>query len=228
MSKRVHLSVDIESLGTPERSGYDIIIPNYAIVFVPTKPTVDISQFAYVKLPYQEQVKAGLKSDAGSMSFWMNTCSAEYPNAFKEVASTMQMESASIQTHNGTVRAIFNDKVMDLWKSMRYNDFGDERELSIWGNGCHFDCSILQANHLKLYGNGDLWKYDSPENARSVKRLLSVDETEKMNDIVEVQLEKFVMYAGQCGVTGLELHHPLYDAAREAIQISFCLDLKKS
>ncbi|MCU6295013.1 3'-5' exoribonuclease, partial [Escherichia coli] len=95
------------------------------------------------------------------------------------------------------------------------------------GNGCNFDCSILQANHLKLLNVGDLWKYDAPENARTLKRLLNEEARTEMDEIVSVQLAKFVKYVEKCGINGLELHHPLYDAAREAIQISYCLNKLK-
>lgn len=77
--KRRHISVDIEALGTPELSGYDIIIPNYAAVVVPSKPENDIRQFLYIKLPYGIKLLLVLKSDAGAMDFWMNTCQKRIP-----------------------------------------------------------------------------------------------------------------------------------------------------
>lgn len=226
--KRRHVSVDIESLGTPENSGYDIIIPNYAAVVVPSKPEHDIRQFVYVKLPYQAQVNAGLKSDAGAMDFWMNTCQKEYPNAYAEVASTMALVAPELYGPNGKSKQIFTSNgIVDFWKDIRFDCYGNEVEHSIWGNGCNFDCSILQANHLKLLNVGDLWKYDAPENARTLKRLLNEEARTEMDEIVSVQLAKFVKYVEKCGINGLELHHPLYDAAREAIQISYCLNKLK-
>ncbi|EHU8780953.1 3'-5' exoribonuclease [Escherichia coli] len=226
--KRRHISVDIETLGTPELSGYDIIIPNYAAVVVPSKPENDIHQFLYVKLPYQDQVAAGLKSDAGAMDFWMNTCQKEYPNAYTEVASTMKIKAPELYGPNEQSRRFFAySSIVDFWKELRYNEHGEEVPHSVWGNGCNFDCSILQANHLKLMNAGELWKYDAPENARTLKRLLNEEARIEMDEIVSVQLAKFVTYANKCGINGLELHHPLFDAAREAIQISFCLNKLK-
>lgn len=225
--KRRHVAVDIECLGTPENSGYDIIIPNYAVVMVPSKPTHNITNFFYVKQPYQAQVNAGLKSDASAMSFWMNKCAKEYPGAYEEVASTMDLATAEIYTSNGKAKKIFpNDLIAEFWDELRYH-YGEEVPHSVWGNGCHFDCSILEANHRKLYGKTGMWSYDAPDNARTIKRLLNDAARQEMDEIVALQLPKFVQFAEFCDVKGLELHHPLFDAAREAIQISYCLNKLK-
>lgn len=222
---KVKIAIDIESFGTPEKSGYDIVIPNYAIVPIPKKPTVDIHSFIYVKLPIQEQIKKGLKMDSGSMDFWFNYCRANHVSALNEVTSTFQLEKPEVHYVYPTERYT-SDDVLELWRTLRYNRFGEEVEQEVWGNGCNFDCSITQANHLKLFGEGELWKYSAPQNARSLKGLLSENQRIEMDKIVSKQLDKFIAFAAGNGYTGLELHHPLYDAAREAIQISYCLDKK--
>lgn len=221
--KVTHYAVDIESFGTPERSGYDIIIPNYAIVLVPTNPMKDISRYAYVKLPFQKQIDAGLKVDAGSMNFWMNMCQNDHKGAYEEVVSTLTLSEPEIIS--GSQNNLYKTKnVLDLWNALRYDLNGNENNIEIWGNGCHFDCSILQANHRKMFGVGELWKYNAPQNARSVKNRLTEDEKFDMDSIVDVQLKKFVEMVADHGLYGLELHHPLFDAAREAIQVSYCLN----
>lgn len=222
--KVTHYAVDIESFGTPENSGYDIIIPNYAIVLVPSNPLKDISHFAYVKLPFQKQIDAGLKVDAGAMNFWMNMCNSEYKDAYAEVASTLSLTESEIIS--GSSHESYKTKnILDLWNAIRYDPYGKENNIEIWGNDCHFDCSILQANHRKLFGVGELWKYNSPQNARSVRNRLNEVERVDMDSIVDVQLTKFIEMVADHGIHGLELHHPLFDAAREAIQISYCLNV---
>lgn len=225
--QKKRLALDIESLGTPELSGYNIIVPNYAMVPVPDHPFDSIKTFYYVKMPYQMQVQAGMKSDTGSMDFWFNECRKHYPRALDEVTSTFKLDKPEVYSVVDGERCT-GDDVLEMWKDIRYNIYGEEESLEIWGNGCHFDCSILQANHLAVLGNGKLWNYTSPQNARSLKNLLNESEREEMDFIVKKYLLKFTDFAAGNGFTGLELHHPLYDAAREAIQISYCLALKKS
>lgn len=221
------LSLDIESFGVPERSGYNIVVPNYAVVLIPDNPMHLIESFSYVKLPFQPQVENGLKVDAGSMDFWFNECRKYYPNALNEVTSTFNLKEPEVYQVTKSSRFKSND-VISMWKDLRYNIYGEEESLEIWGNGCNFDCSILQANHLLQFNKGDLWNYASPQNARSLKRLLSTEEREEMDEIVKKQLLKFTDFAAGHGFNALELHHPLYDAAREAIQISYCLNKKSS
>lgn len=221
------LSIDIESFGTPEKSGYNIVIPNYAVVPIPELPTIPIKSFFYVKMPFQEQIEKGLKVDNGSMDFWFNECRKNYPNSLNEITSTFNLKEPEVHHVYEFERFSTND-VIGLWKELRYNRYGEEESLNIWGNGCHFDCSILQANHLLQFDKGELWNYSSPQNARSIKKLLNSTEREEMDEIVRKQLLKFSDFAAGNGFTGLELHHPLYDAAREAIQISYCLNKKMS
>lgn len=216
---RQKFSLDIESLSTPEVSGYDIIIPNYAVVQVPEVLTSDL-KFVYFKLPFQAQIDSGLKLGAGAMSFWFDMCKNEYPHSLEEVLSTFKSEHA-IKIDNNGMKEVSNVPY-ELMK------FLGSLEIEIYGNGCNFDCSVLQANHRLLYGIAELWKYDAPQNARTLKNLLNEAECDEMKDAIKTPLSEFKEHIFNTHGITLELHNPLYDAAREALQISYCLSLKKS
>lgn len=218
--KKNSYAIDIETLSNPETSGYDIVIPNYAIVEVPDDLT-SLLRFVYLKLPVQQQLDVGLKVGADTLDFWFSNCAKDYPNSTKEVLSTFKLETPTITTASGTYKV--NNIPYELSRF-----FNRTREFYIYGNGCNFDCSILQANHKVLYGTADLWHYTAPQNARTLKNLLSEDEYTDMKAALQPHLDEFAgMVQTRLGMT-LELHHPLYDAAREALQISYCLKLKKS
>lgn len=234
MQKKIRrVTVDIETLAVPERCGYGIIIPNYAMVTVPEKPTDPITEYMYVIMSVDQQMKKGLQCDGSGMAFWFDTCAKEYPGAHGAMLPSLSnknaegflklydtMERISDHSFNGytpvhAIKAFMNP----------YRDDSDDYE--IYGNGCNFDCSILQENHRVMYGEGNLWKYTAPQNARTLKNLLSTEQRTEMDEIVSERLPKFVERVGGVFKHGhMELHHPLYDAAREAIQISYCLQQK--
>lgn len=231
--KRRDVTIDIESWGTPENSGYDIIIPNYALVVVPDEPETYDLEWLYVQLPIQAQIDKGLKMDASALSFWFDMCAQDYPRALEEMKKSLTLKGTRIRTRNCEFNPSKGDSdwylqdnnpcpMVESFISNFYNNEG-----KLWGNGCNFDCSILQANHRLLFGNSTMWKYNAPQNARSLKDLLSEKQREEMDSIVKDYLGRFeTTMRVECGITNLQLHHPLYDAAREALQVSYCRKVK--
>lgn len=236
MSKNVRrVVVDIETLTVPERNGYGIVIPNYAFVAVPDKPTDPIRDFMYVIMSVDAQIKKGLKVDGSGMAFWFEQCAKDHPGAMQAMlpSLTSQNTEGFIQLYSDvdriTDQAYGGYSPCDAIRAFinPYRDNSDSQE--VYGNGCNFDCSILQENHRVMFGDSNLWKYSAPQNARTLKNLLSDEEREEMDEIVAVQLPKFTKMAGPRIKHGsMELHHPLYDAAREALQISYCISKKQS
>lgn len=229
MLTRRNVACDIETLATPENSGYDIVIPNYALVVVPDDPRSYLLDWIYVQLPVQPQIEKGLKIDAPAMSFWFNDCAQEKPRALEEMKKSLDLKQAQIRINNRQHKGYSAHPSSDPSCVIEnfITNYGSE-DGKIWGNGCHFDCSILQANHRLMYHNSTMWHYSAPQNARSIKDLLSEDERTEMDSIVTDYLGRFETTTRvECGLTNLELHHPLYDAAREALQISYCLQKKK-
>lgn len=229
--KRRDVTIDIESWGTPENSGYDIIIPNYALVVVPDEPETYDLEWLYVQLPIQAQIDKGLKMDASALSFWFDMCAQDYPRALEEMKKSLNIKSPRFRTRNyEPIRSKGDQDIFIPDTSFTvesFIDFVGSKEGKIWGNGCHFDCSILQANHRLLFGNSKMWKYNAPQNARSLKDLLSEKQREEMDAIVKDYLGRFeTTMRVECGITNLQLHHPLYDAAREALQVSYCRKVK--
>lgn len=227
MKQRLDSTIDIETLAIPETSGYDIVIPNYAIVRVPDTPETYELEWMYVQMPIQPQLDKGLAVSASCMSFWFDQCAEFQPRALDEMKKSFKGTVPTIQ------RSCWNGIELPCDDpSLAVSQFinGDDNlyDGKIWGNGCNFDCSILQANHLKMFNNAKMWHYAAPQNARSLKDLLSDDERDEMDRIVKDYLGRFetttrVMH----GMANLELHHPLYDAAREALQVSYCRNQKK-
>lgn len=229
---RRDVTIDIESWGTPENSGYDIIIPNYALVVVPDEPETYDLEWLYVQLPIQQQIESGLKMDASALSFWFDMCAQDYPRALDEMKKSLTLTAPHIRTRNYEPLKCnaYQDIVIPDPSTIVENFISNfyRNEGKIWGNGCHFDCSILQANHRLLFGNSTMWKYNAPQNARSLKDLLSEKQREEMDAIVKDYLGRFeTTMRVECGITNLQLHHPLYDAAREALQVSYCRKVKK-
>lgn len=229
--ERRDVAIDIESWGTPENSGYDIIIPNYALVVVPDDPETYDLEWMYTQLPIQPQIDKGLKMDASALSFWFEMCAKEYPRALEDMKKSLSLSTAQVRTRNYEPTRSKGDasiSVSDPSHMVSYfiSDYG-RKEGKLWGNGCHFDCSILQANHRLLYGNSTMWPYNAPQNARSLKDLLSDAQRAEMDALVKDYLSRFeTTVRVECGITNLQLHHPLYDAAREALQISYCRNVK--
>lgn len=223
MSRKTAL--DIESLANPENSGYAVVIPNFAFVTIPDAPLTDHLEWMYIQTPIQDQLDEGLKVGAGTMEFWFE-CATEFPGSFAEMRKSFTLEHSVINTNASFVRANTSNIPLAIQQFVYGKSCGitgDERP-QVFGNGCHFDCSLLQENSRIMYGEADLWHYSSPQNARTLKDRLNEAQRAEMDDIVKSVLSDFVRHSpSDLGV--LELHHPLYDAAREALQISFCLNL---
>lgn len=223
MKTRRDVAIDIESLGVPEECGYDIVIPNYALVVVPDNPESYDLEWMYVQMPIQPQLDKGLKVAASTMSFWFNNCAENHPRALEAMKKSFTQVQSTIRSSDLKDHEYNCDNPSDLVE--KFIGTSDDK---IWGNGCNFDCSILQANHRLMYNNAKMWNYAAPQNARSIKDLLSTAERTEMDDIVTEYLRRFETHTRVIhGIANLELHHPLYDAAREALQISYCLKQKK-
>ncbi|QCW19063.1 exoribonuclease [Salmonella phage SE_PL] len=230
--ERRDVTIDIETWGTPENSGYNIIIPNYALVVVPEEPRTYDLEWMYVQMPIQPQINKGLSLDADALSFWHDMCAKEYSRAYEEMKKSLTLNTCEIRTRNYAPTASKGDspmKVNDPTTMVEFFISNYSRNTGkLWGNGCNFDCSILQENHRVMYNNGKMWRYDAPQNARSLKDLLSDEERAEMDSIVQDYLGRFeTTVRVECGLTNLQLHHPLYDAAREALQVSYCRMKKK-
>ena len=226
MKQRRDVAIDIESLAVPEESGYDIVIPNYALVVVPEVPETYELEWMYVQMPIQEQLDKGLKVAASTMSFWFNDCAQNHTRALDEMKKSLTAKTTTVRS--SYLNGIELEEENPSYKVSEFIN-GDSGILDgkIWGNGCHFDCSILQANHRIMYGNAKMWHYSAPQNARSIKDLLSDKQRTEMDTVVTEYLRRFETHTRVMhGMTNLELHHPLYDAAREALQISYCLSVK--
>lgn len=222
MSRKTAL--DIESLGNPENSGYAVVVPNFAFVAIPDAPDTDHLEYLYIQQPVQDQLDVGLRVGASTMDFWHNMCAKEFPGSHAEMIKSFTLTKPAIHTNVSYIYPYVHYTPHVIQQFVYGNEFGADDSISteVYGNGCHFDCSILQENSRVLYGNADLWHYSSPQNARTLKNRLNEKQRAEMDDIVQRVLGAFVSNMnGTVGV--LELHHPLYDAAREALQISYCL-----
>lgn len=219
-------SLDIETLGTPERSGYGIVIPNYAIVKIPEVLTSEL-EWLYVQLPIQQQLDLGLKVDANTMNFWFDVCAQEFPLALYEMQKSFKLNEPVISNSHGLLDASVG--LSNVIKDFMYGENNPSASNKIYGNGCNFDCSILQENHRIMYNDANLWHYSSPNNVRTLRLLLTKDEDNEMHEIIEPYLEEFCDSINSMEIMyNLCLHNPLYDAAKEALFITYILNMKKS
>lgn len=219
-------TIDIETLATPENSGYNIVIPNYAVVRIPEVLTHEMD-WLYIQLPIQEQLDLGLKVDARTMDFWFNACAQEFPLALCEMQKSFNLERPTAFRGDGTVYESTNIPSILKW----FLHGSDEPKFStkVFGNGCHFDCSILQENHRVMFGEGTLWNYTSPQNVRTLRMLLSKDEEEAMKEAIQPHLDAFVDEVDSLDIMfPLCLHNPVFDAAKESLMTRYMLDLVKS
>ncbi|SOK58615.1 hypothetical protein [Yersinia phage fHe-Yen9-04] len=217
--------LDIETLATPELSGYSIVIPNYAIVKIPEVLTSDL-EWMYVQLPIQDQLDVSLKTDAPTMNFWFNICAQEFPLSLCEMQKSFTLKNPKIII-NGEESDSLNVPLM--LKTFIHGSEKIDNNVKVYGNGCHFDCSILQDNHRILFGEGNLWHYSAPNNIRTLRLLLNEQQEEDMKEAVLPVLEKFCSSFNEQGYTyDLCLHNPIFDAAKEALFASYVLNLKKS
>lgn len=219
-------SLDIETLATPEKSGYGIVVPNYAVVKIPEVLTSDL-QWLYVQLPIQDQLDLGLKVDASTMNFWFDACAQEFPLALCEMQKSFKLERPFALRHDGTIYE--QHHIPSVLKFFIGNSEVNSPNNKIYGNGCHFDCSILQENHRVMFGEGDLWHYSAPNNVRTLRLLLTKEEDEQMREEVQPHLDAFCEIVNEQKLMyDLCLHNPLYDAAKEALFITYILNMKKS
>lgn len=225
MSKRKS-TLDIETLGIPETAGYGIIIPNFAFVIIPESPITDHLEYLYVQCPIQPQIDEGLSMSASTMQFWFDFCNRKFPGSKDEMMKSFDLDTVQIHSNNKNVNSDSQYLPNVIRQFVYGTSYGDDTEVphEVYGNGCNFDCSILQENQRVMYADGKLWAYNAPQNARTLKERLNAEQRKEMNDLVKSTLSAFVSNMGdKLGV--LELHHPLYDAAREALQISYCLNV---
>lgn len=219
-------SLDIETLGTPENSGYGIVIPNYAIVKIPDELTSDLD-WLYVQIPIQDQIDNGLKMDASTMNFWFNICAQEFPLALCEMQKSFKLNSPKILYSNGESYETSNIPL--AIKKFLHGQQEPQFNTKVFGNGCNFDCSILQENHRVMFGDGNLWQYAAPNNVRSLRLLLSKEDEELMKDTIEPYLNRFCDSIDETELMfDLCLHNPLFDAAKEALFVTYIMNLKKS
>ena len=218
-------TLDIETLAKPEISGYNCVIPNYAFVKIPEVLTHEL-EWMYVQLSVQDQLDVNLVIDASTLLFWSD-CQNDYNDAYNQMIKSYTEPTKIIRSNSSfnTWMNTNNNIPLAINTFLTTNGTYELSEVEVFGNGCNFDCSILQANHLKLFGNGDLWHYASPQNARTLKGLLNSEAREEMDELVAIHLTAFrdVVNNWYDDIEPLELHNPLYDAAREALQMSYCL-----
>lgn len=214
---------DIETLSTPEKVGYAIVIPNYAVVRIPERLMTDL-QWMYVRMPINEQIEQGLAYDE-EQAFW-NECKTTFPDAYKEMAKSYDIEHDEVII-NG--RDIPYPNVPEELRKFIHGSNEINPDTKMFGNGCHFDASITMENHRIRYDDSNLWNYSSPQNLRTLRLLLSEKEESNMKYTIMPYFDAFCNNINSTGqFETLCLHNPLFDAAKEALMASWCLNLLKN
>lgn len=215
---------DIETLGVPEDLGFALVMPNYAVVQIPDRLTAQLN-WMYVRMPIQDQINQGLAYDP-QQTFW-NECKTTFPDAQREMAKSYDIEHDEVLINGREV--LYPNVPEELRKFIHGNPHEIDPETKMFGNGCNFDASITTANHLVRYDDGHLWHYAAPQNLRTLRLMLSENEENNMKRDVQPWLDTFCSNVNGMGVMEkLELHNPLFDAAKEALFACWCFNLLKN
>lgn len=229
----VMITIDIEALGTPERAGYGVVIPNLAMVMVPESFDAGNMSFIYTRIPVNEQLNKGLKVDGNTLHFWMADPERGYEVQNMDCARNEVLKSLVATDHITYMRWPCTNKLstvgLDELRKIFSPDFYGGKEVLIFGKGCHFDYSILQENIRIRYGSADFSSYRAPQNVRTLELLFSTEELAQRSEDVDAEMQKFIdsLQAFSTDIGEMVLHHPLYDAAREALQVRWMLDRSK-
>jgi hypothetical protein len=139
---------------------------------------------------------------------------------------SFKLQSPVALHSNGTIYDSPN--IPNILKWFLHNSDEPKFNTKVFGNGCHFDCSILQENHRVMFGDGKLWIYSSPQNVRTLRMLLSKEEETAMKEAIQPHLDAFVEEVDSLDIMfPLCLHNPVYDAAKESLMTRYMLDLVK-
>lgn len=217
-------TIDIETLGVPEQLGFNLVMPNYAVVQIPERLTAQLN-WLYVRMPIEEQKQQGLKYDP-QQTFW-NDCKTSFPDAQREMAKSYDIEHDEVLVNGKEI--LYPNVPEELRKFIHGTTHEIDVDTKMFGNGCNFDCSITTANHLIRYDDADLWHYASPQNLRTLRLMLSQTELNNMTRDIQPHLDLFCANVNNLGIMErLELHNPLFDAAKEALYATWCINLLKS
>lgn len=218
-----YFTIDIESLDVPENSGHAIVMPNYAVVEIPERFTSDLN-WLYVRMSIPEQIDVGLTYDP-ERTFW-NECKTTFPNAEREMAKSYSIKSDEVIL-NG--KEILYPNVPEELRNFLHGSQTIDNEVKLFGNGCNFDTSITLDNHRVRYNDSKLWHYAAPQNLRTLRLLLSEKEEKEMHYQVQPYVDTFCNNVNSLGkIEPLELHNPLYDAAKEALYATYCIQILKA
>jgi exodeoxyribonuclease VIII len=158
MNRLTDLMIDIETMGTdPDAPVTSIGCAAYNLY----DPTAEIKTF-YVDLNWDEQVDSGKrKVSAGTIKFWLS----QKPEAQKPLLKKVDEQVA--------------ESLLKFSKFVE-DTFGKE-VFYVWGNGPHFDMTILESLH-KDYKMRVPWKYNKVNDLRTLMRIGKVDKDDVVRE----------------------------------------------
>lgn len=141
----MHLSIDIETLGTSSNS---VILSIGAIAF--DKHGVDTNFAFEINIDPDSCAEAGLVIDARTVMWWMD-----------------QSDKAR--------NKITGAKTVPLMTALsRFKDAFTWKGMTVWCNGADFDFPII-SNAFKAVGDKEPWEYWSKRDYRTLKNLVNKD-----------------------------------------------------
>lgn len=186
--------VDLETLGTRAGSviatiGAAAIVKDGDTITSPT--TADRDLVFYTRINQQDCLNLGMTVDAATLSWWMTTpCDAARRELFSSDLSRSNLHQALVD--------------FAQWvKARRYDaeNYHDDPEFHIWGNGPSFDLGLLEDAYWRVYrtDTAQPWQFREERcfrTLRTVDRMLPGEPVAKYDPLIP--------------------HHALHDALAEA------------
>lgn len=212
------VTVDIETLGTPEDCGTThIAMPSAA--FVVWKGKDVLPSILYMTCNVAEQLFKGAKVSASTIGFWMQE--AKTNSAAQEIIGILKGETPGYQIwdnyNDGSWKQCFEASTL-YSEVFNYLDSRGYTAYKFYGNGPEFDMTIYSANaHHANGGKPELpWKFWNVESARNIYSSLA---TKKEAEVWAHNVFKQYNMIATTNHTPSK-HNPIFDALVEAYCIA--------
>jgi hypothetical protein len=141
-----NISWDIETMGT---GSYAAPISLGAVKFDPNDKCVDVTQTFYTAITLASSMKAGLRTDAGTIEWWLDAKQAAARERWL-VEPKVDLDEALLG---------FSE-----W-------YGNDDTVPVWGNGATFD-NVILSNAYQALGIDRPWGFRADRCFRTIKSIV--------------------------------------------------------
>jgi exodeoxyribonuclease VIII len=138
--------LDIETMGT---GSYAAMLSLGAVRFDPNGKSVDVTDSFYTAITLKSSMKAGLRTDADTIEWWLDPKRVDARDAFLS-RNKVDLDEALLG---------FSE-----W-------YGDDDNVPVWGNGATFD-NVILSNAYQAVGIDRPWSYKADRCFRTVTSIV--------------------------------------------------------